>query len=59
MDLDIVDTTPGIKGASDSARTKPATLTTNLVIQVPKYLSSGKRIQIHVAERRYMGTTIN
>lgn len=55
VDLDIVDTTPGIKGASASARTKPATLTTGLVIQVPEYLSSGERIRIHVAERRYMG----
>lgn len=55
VDLDIVDTTPGIKGASASARTKPATLTTGLVIQVPEYLSSGERIRIHVAEHRYMG----
>lgn len=55
IDLDIVDTTPGIKGASASARTKPATLKTGLVIQVPEYLSGGERICIHVAERRYMG----
>ncbi|CAK8742024.1 Elongation factor P-like protein [Sodalis praecaptivus] len=55
VDLDIIDTTLGIKGASASARTKPATLTTGLVIQVPEYLSSGERIRIHVAERRYMG----
>ncbi|MGL9773514.1 MAG: elongation factor P-like protein YeiP [Sodalis sp. (in: enterobacteria)] len=55
MDLNIVDTTPGIKGASASARTKPATLSTGLVTQVLEYLSSGERIRIHVAERRYVG----
>lgn len=55
VDLDIVETTPGIKGASASARTKPATLNTGLVVSVPEYLSSGERIRIHIAERRYMG----
>lgn len=55
VDMDIVETTPGIKGASASARTKPATMSTGLVIQVPEYLSSGERIRIHIAERRYMG----
>ena len=55
VDLEIVDTSPGIKGASASARTKPAGMSTGLVIQVPEYLSNGDRIRIHIAERRYMG----
>ncbi|TCW00253.1 elongation factor P-like protein YeiP [Biostraticola tofi] len=55
VDLEIVETTPGIKGASASARTKPAVMSTGLVISVPEYLGSGEKIQIHVAERRYMG----
>lgn len=54
VDMDIVETTPGIKGASASARTKPATMSTGLVVQVPEYLSSGDKIRIHIAERRYM-----
>lgn len=33
----------GIKGASASARNKPATLSTGLVIQVPEYLSPGEK----------------
>ena len=37
VDLEIVETAPGIKGASASSRTKPATLSTGLVIQVPEY----------------------
>lgn len=55
VDLDIIETAPGIKGASASSRTKPATMSTGLTIQVPEYLSSGDRIRIHIAERRYMG----
>lgn len=54
VDMEIIDTAPGIKGASASARNKPATMSTGLVIQVPEYLSNGERIRIHVAERRYM-----
>lgn len=55
VDLEIVETAPGIKGASASSRTKPATLSTGLVIQVPEYLVTGEKIRIHIAERRYMG----
>ena len=54
VDMEIVETTPGIKGASASARTKPATMSTGLVVQVPEYLSNGDKIRIHIAERRYM-----
>lgn len=55
VDLEIIETAPGIKGASASARNKPATLSTGLVIQVPEYLSPGEKIRIHIEERRYMG----
>ncbi|MCW2473449.1 MULTISPECIES: elongation factor P-like protein YeiP [unclassified Symbiopectobacterium] len=55
VDLEIVETAPGIKGASASARNKPATMSTGLVVQVPEYLSAGENIRIHIAERRYMG----
>ncbi|EKV53318.1 elongation factor P-like protein YeiP [Erwinia amylovora] len=54
VDMEIVETTPGIKGASASARTKPATMSTGLIIQVPEYLSNGDKIRIHIPERRYM-----
>ena len=54
VDLEIVETAPGIKGASASARNKPATLTTGLVVQVPEYLSAGEKIRIHIEEKRYM-----
>lgn len=54
VELEIIETAPGIKGASASARNKPATLSTGLVIQVPEYIHNGEKIKIHIAERRYM-----
>lgn len=54
VDMEIIETAPGIKGASASARNKPATLSTGLIIQVPEYLEAGEKIRIHIPERRYM-----
>jgi len=54
VELDIIETDPSIKGASASARTKPATLTTGLVVQVPEYIASGERIKINVEERKFI-----
>ncbi len=45
--LEITDCSPGIKGASASARTKPATLATGLIIQVPEYLTPGERVKVN------------
>ena len=54
VDLDIAETDPSIKGGSATARTKPATMTTGLVVQVPEHISSGDRIKINVDERRFL-----
>ncbi|MFC3031691.1 elongation factor P-like protein YeiP [Pseudoalteromonas fenneropenaei] len=54
VELVIADTSPSIKGASASARTKPATLTTGLVVQVPEHISSGDKIRINTAEVRFI-----
>jgi len=53
--LNITETAPGIKGASSSARTKPATLSTGLVIQVPEYLSEGIAIKVNTETQEYVG----
>ncbi|WP_166254828.1 elongation factor P-like protein YeiP [Marinobacter salicampi] len=55
VDLDIVDTAPSVKGGSATARTKPATLSTGLVVQVPEHISTGDRIRVNVDERRFLG----
>lgn len=45
--LEVTECSPGIKGASASARSKPATLSTGLVVQVPEYLEPGEIIKIN------------
>jgi elongation factor P len=52
--LTITETDPSIKGASASARTKPATLETGLIVQVPEYIASGDTIKINTAEKKFM-----
>ena len=52
--MTVVDTAPGIKGASASARTKPATTGTGLVVQVPEYLEPGEQIRINTEDGRFM-----
>ncbi|AWB68440.1 elongation factor P-like protein YeiP [Saccharobesus litoralis] len=54
VQLVIEETAPSIKGASASARTKPATLTTGLVVQVPEHISTGDRIKINTAESKFV-----
>lgn len=45
--LEVVECSPGIKGASASARTKPATLSTGLVVQVPEYLEQNEIVKVN------------
>ena len=55
VELVITDTSPSIKGASATARTKPATLSTGLIVQVPEHISTGDRIKINVEESKFTG----
>ena len=52
--LEIVDTAPGMKAASQSARTKPATLSTGLVVQVPEYLASGDKVKVNTVTGQFV-----
>jgi len=52
--LEITDTAPGMKTASSSARTKPATLRTGLVVQVPEYLTPGEFIKVNTSTGEYI-----
>ncbi len=54
VDLVIVETAPSIKGASASARTKPATMTTGLTVQVPEYIANGEKVKINTTEHKFM-----
>lgn len=54
VDLVIAETSPSVRGASASARTKPATLTTGLVVQMPEHISTGDKIRINTAEAKFI-----
>lgn len=53
VDLTVVETEPGLKGASVSNVTKPAKLETGLVVQVPPFINEGEKIRISTAEGTY------
>ena len=52
--LEITDTAPGIKGASATSRTKPATLSTGLEVHVPEYLETGEHIKVNTANAKFV-----
>ncbi|MGH9720638.1 MAG: elongation factor P [Bryobacteraceae bacterium] len=53
VDMTVVDTEPGLKGATVSNVTKPATLETGLVVQVPPFITTGEKIRVNTAEGTY------
>ena len=54
VELEITETAPGIKGASATSRTKPATLSTGIEVQVPEYLTTGEVIKLNTATGKFM-----
>ncbi len=52
--LEVVACDPSVRGASATARTKPATLSTGLVVQVPEYLSSGEVIRVDTRTSEFL-----
>lgn len=53
VDLTVVETEPGLRGATVSNVTKPATLETGLVVQVPPFINQGEKIRVNTAEGTY------
>ena len=52
--LEVADTEPGIKGDTTSGATKPATMETGLVVQVPLFVNSGDKIKIDTRNGSYL-----
>jgi elongation factor P len=46
VELTISQCEPGVKGNSATGRTKPATLETGLVVQVPEFIKEGERVKV-------------
>ncbi len=54
VDLKVVETVPGIKGATASAQVKPATLETGLVVQVPPFINIGDAVRVNTETGEYL-----
>ena len=54
VELTVVDTEPGVKGDTVSNVTKPATLETGAVVQVPLFVNVGDKLKVDPKEKRYI-----
>lgn len=54
VELTVVETEPGLKGATVSNVTKPAKLETGLIVQVPPFINQGERIRVSTSEGSYL-----
>jgi elongation factor P len=54
VDLEVIETEPGLKSATASSVMKPAKLETGLVVQVPPFINAGEKIRVDTAEGTYM-----
>jgi elongation factor P len=54
VELTITQCDPSTRGNSATSRTKPATLQTGLIVQVPDYLKEGERIKIDTRSGEFL-----
>ena len=52
--MEVTECDPSVKSASATARTKPATLSTGLVVQVPEYMSTGQSIKVDTRTGKFL-----
>ncbi|WP_284140371.1 MULTISPECIES: elongation factor P [unclassified Virgibacillus] len=54
VELEVVETEPGIKGDTASGGSKPATVETGLVVQVPFFVNKGDVLVINTSDGKYV-----
>jgi elongation factor P len=54
VELEVTATEPGVKGDRSSAGTKPATVETGLVVNVPLFVETGDRIKVDTRSGEYL-----
>jgi elongation factor P len=54
VELTVAETEPGVRGDTVSNVTKPATLETGAVVNVPLFVNPGDRVKVDTRERRYI-----
>lgn len=55
IEIEVVDTPPGVRGDTESGGSKPATLSNGVVIQVPLHIKKGEKIKVNPETREYIG----
>jgi elongation factor P len=53
VELEVVETDPGLKGDTASGGTKPATLSTGAVVKVPLFVSIGEVVRVDTRTGEY------
>lgn len=54
VDLEVTETVPGVKGDTAQGGTKPATLETGLVLNVPLFVNQGEKIKVDTRTGEYL-----
>src|SRR5215471_17517414 len=54
VDMEVMETEPGLKSATASSVQKPAKLETGLIVQVPPFINAGEKIRVDTAEGVYL-----
>lgn len=54
VDLEVVETEPGLKSATASSVNKPAKLETGLVVQVPPFVNAGEKVRVDTNSGDYL-----
>ncbi|MBD0355059.1 MAG: elongation factor P [Rubrobacteraceae bacterium] len=54
VDLGVAETDPGLKGDTATGGSKPATLETGLVVQVPLFVNVGDRVRVDTRSNEYL-----
>jgi elongation factor P len=54
MVLEVTETEPGLKGDTVSGTTKPATLETGLIVQVPLFVNPGESVRVDTRSGAYL-----
>tara|TARA_Y100000748_G_C15412188_1_gene455899 strand:+ start:639 stop:854 length:216 start_codon:yes stop_codon:yes gene_type:complete len=55
VDLEVIQTDPGVKGDTATGGSKPATLSTGAVVKVPLFVSEGEIVTIDTRNGEYQG----
>lgn len=55
VELEVAQTDPGVQGDRSTGGTKPATVATGAVIQVPLFISTGETVKVDTRTGEYLG----